>query len=139
MKGVWLFPKTKDRKIYPSCCHFQQQHFEARNLKLENGTVTFKWRDYRNGDKQKHMSLATNEFIRRFLIHVLPDGFTKIRHYGLLSSINKPTRLRLCKKLTNTLVNEFPKDRLSTIELLNLLTGRNVTLCPCCGSDISSG
>jgi len=104
-----------------------------RILKLENGTVTFKWRDYRDGNKQKHMSLSVDEFIRRFLIHVLPDGFTKIRHYGLLSSVNKSTKLRLCKKLTNTLANEFPKDRLSTIELLNLLTGRDVTLCPCCG------
>ena len=76
-----------------------------RILKLENGIVTFKWRDYRDGNKQKQMSLDANEFIRRFLIHVLPDRFTKIRHYGLLSPVNKATKLKLCKKLTNTLVS----------------------------------
>jgi hypothetical protein len=51
-------------------------------------TVSFRWKDYRikTGDRQKVMRLATDEFIRRFLIHVLPDGFHRIRHYGLLAS-----------------------------------------------------
>ncbi len=104
-----------------------------RILKLDNGIVAFRWRDYRDGNKQKLMSLDADEFIRRFLTHVLPAGFTKIRHYGLLSPVNKSTKLRLCKKITNTPKNDFPKDSLSAIELLNLLTGRDVTLCPCCG------
>jgi predicted Zn-ribbon and HTH transcriptional regulator len=102
-----------------------------RILKMENGMITFKWRDYRDGNKLKYMELSVDEFIRRFLIHVLPAGFTKIRHYGLLSPVNKSTKLRLCKKLTNTFAN-IPRGKMSAVELLNKLTGKDVTLCPCC-------
>lgn len=104
-----------------------------RILKLENGIVTFKWRDYRDGNKQKDMSLPVDEFIRRFLVHVLPDRFTKIRHYGLLSPRNKATKLKLCKKLTNTALKYTPKVKMSTLDLLKKLTGKDFTICPCCG------
>ena len=66
-----------------------------RILKLENGIVTFKWRDYRDNNKQKNMDLTDDEFIRRFLVHILPDDFTKIRHYGLLSPVNKICQMPL--------------------------------------------
>ena len=68
-----------------------------RIVKLKNGMVTFKWRDYKYHNKHKEMNGTANEFIRRFLIHVLPTGFTRIRHYGLLSPRNKATKLKLCK------------------------------------------
>ena len=60
----------------------------ARLVSADAETVAFRWKDYRikSGDRQKVMRLATDEFIRRFLIHVLPDGFHRIRHYGLLAS-----------------------------------------------------
>ena len=60
----------------------------ARLVSADAQTVAFRWKDYRikSGDRQKIMRLATPEFIRRFLIHVLPDGFHRIRHYGLLAS-----------------------------------------------------
>lgn len=103
-----------------------------RLLKLEKGIVTFKWRDYRDNNKQKNMDLTVEEFIRRFLVHILPDGFTKIRHYGLLSPVNKSTKLKLCKKLTNTLVNDIPRIKISAVELLIKLTGKDITLCPFC-------
>jgi predicted Zn-ribbon and HTH transcriptional regulator len=62
-----------------------------RLISADAETVTFRWKDYRikNGDRQKVMRLATDEFIRRFLIHVLPDGFHRIRHYGLLASAGR--------------------------------------------------
>lgn len=104
-----------------------------RIIKLEDGVVTFKWRDYKDDSKQKEMNLSADEFIRRFLIHVLPNGFTRIRHYGLLSSRNKTTKLKLCKKLTNTPLNNVPKIKLSTLEFLEKLTGKDFTICPCCG------
>lgn len=104
-----------------------------RILKLEDGLVTFKWRDYKNNNKQKNMNLTADEFIRRFLIHVLPNGFTKIRHYGLLSPRNKATKLKLCKKLTNTIFIDVPKVKLSTLDFLKKLTGKDFTICPCCG------
>lgn len=105
-----------------------------RILKLENGMVTFRWRDYRDGNRQKDMELTADEFIRRFLLHILPDGFTKIRHYGLLSPANKSTKLKLCKKLTNTLPNDTPRIRMTVVEFLEKLTGKDITLCPCCGT-----
>lgn len=103
-----------------------------RILKLENGIVTFNWRDYRDNNKQKNMELTADEFIRRFLVHILPNRFTKIRHYGLLSSVNKSTKLKLCKKLTNTLIKDIPRIKISAVELLKKLTGKDITLCPCC-------
>jgi hypothetical protein len=103
-----------------------------RILKLEDGVVTFKWRDYRAGNKQKEMRLTAYEFIRRFLIHVLPAGLTRIRHYGLLSPRNKKTKLVLCKKLTRTKIQDTPVVKLTALELLEKMTGKDPTRCPCC-------
>lgn len=75
-----------------------------RILKLEDGQVSFKWKDYKDQNKWKVMTVTALEFIRRFLIHILPSGFMKIRHYGLLGNRNKTEKLKVCKVLTNTLV-----------------------------------
>ena len=104
-----------------------------RILNIDEGKVTFKWRDYKDHNRQKEMGLSADEFIRRFLLHVLPSGFTKIRHYGFLSPRNKGSRLKLCKKLTNTASNETPRVKLSAVDLIKKLTGKDVTLCPSCG------
>jgi hypothetical protein len=104
-----------------------------RIIKIEDGRVTFKWRDYKDHNKQKVMELSADEFIRRFLTHILPPGFTKIRHYGFLSPRVKGTKLKLCKQLTKTLLSDTPRIKLSPIELLKKLTGKDISLCPCCG------
>lgn len=104
-----------------------------RILKLENGKVSFKWRDYRDQNRWKVMTVSAEEFIRRFLLHVLPPRFTKIRHYGLLSSRDKEERLLLCKKLTNTPI--LPKTMLTTAEMILKLTGRDITKCAVCGHE----
>lgn len=103
-----------------------------RIIKVENGYVTFKWRDYREGKKEKLMTVTADEFIRRFLTHILPDRFTKIGHYGLLGSRNKTIKLRLCKKLTHTPDNPEPKEKASYLQLLLKLTSKDYSLCPCC-------
>ena len=103
-----------------------------RIIKLEDGYVTFKWRDYRDNNKQKIMSLTVDEFIRRFMMHILPSRFTKIRHYGLLSPRTKNAKLKLCKSLTNTPFIERPIEKLPTLEFLKKLTGKDFTLCPIC-------
>jgi hypothetical protein len=105
----------------------------TRIVKLENGCVTFKWRDYKDNNKQKLMTVSTEEFIRRFLIHVLPDRLMKIRHYGLLGNRNKSTKLKLCKQLTNTPIRLKVKEKLSAMEFIKRLTGKDLSLCPCCG------
>lgn len=69
-----------------------------RLLKLEQDQVTFKWRDYRDG-KEKQMTLHAHEFIRRFLLHVLPRNFYRIRYYGILSSRQRKTKLARCQEL----------------------------------------
>lgn len=102
-----------------------------RILNIEDGKVSFKWRDYKDENKWKVMMLTADEFIRRFLMHILPPGFMKIRHYGLLASRDKTKRLALCKRLTNTPVIE--KSRTSTAVLILKITGRNITICPVCG------
>ena len=71
----------------------------GRLLRLDNGSVTFRWRDSANGNAQKIMTVAAVEFIRRFLMHVLPPGFVKIRHFGFLSNGSRRVSLALCRSL----------------------------------------
>ena len=79
----------------------------SRLVSADATTVTFKWKNYRikNGDRQKVMRLATGEFIRRFLIHVLPDGFHRIRHYGLLASAKRKTNIAKIRTLLDARPN----------------------------------
>jgi predicted Zn-ribbon and HTH transcriptional regulator len=72
-----------------------------RLVSLENGKVTFRWKDYRNGGCQK-MTLTAQEFIRRFLMHVVPSGFVRIRHYGFLANRNRETSLSLIRSRVAT-------------------------------------
>lgn len=93
--------------------------------------VSFKWRDYRDGSKQKIMSLSAIEFIRRFLLRILPPGFRKIRHFGIFASRNKTKRLSLCRKLTCT---RFVLKSESPIERLSRILGPDWNCCPKCKS-----
>ncbi len=104
-----------------------------RILKLEDGQVSFKWKDYKDQNKWKVMTVTALEFIRRFLIHILPSGFMKIRHYGLLGNRNKTEKLKVCKALTNTPIIE--KVKVSTISLIEKILGKKAFLCPCCNSE----
>lgn len=104
-----------------------------RIVSLRNGHVTFKWRDYRDNNKLKYMTVTSEEFIRRFLMHVLPNKFVKIRHYGILSNRNIGIKLKKCKQLTGAILRISPIPRLSSAELLFKLTGIDLNVCPCCG------
>jgi hypothetical protein len=70
-----------------------------RLLDIEDGQVTFRWRDYRDGSAHKTMTLAAAEFIRRFLLHVLPPGFQRIRYYGFLGNRHRQENLQRCRRL----------------------------------------
>jgi Putative transposase/Transposase zinc-binding domain len=70
-----------------------------RLVKLEDGRVTFRYKDYADARQEKLLTLSAEEFLRRFVQHVLPKGFMKIRHYGLLSSRHREERLRLARRL----------------------------------------
>lgn len=104
----------------------------SRLVQLKNDIVTFKWRDYKDHNRNKLMSLHAFEFIRRFLLHILPSGYSKIRYYGLLSCRNHKTKLQLCRKLLH--VKEQTGDVVfNLIDALFDLTGIDVSLCPNCG------
>ena len=71
----------------------------ARLLSLDDAGVTFRYKDYADDQRSKKMTLPAHEFIRRFLQHVLPSGFVKIRHYGLLANRYREANLRICRAL----------------------------------------
>jgi hypothetical protein len=104
-----------------------------RILSIENGCVNFKWRDYKDNSKWKVMTISVDEFIRRFLIHILPNRFMKIRHYGFLGNRNKESKLKICKQLTFTPI--IQKEKASTLQLIQKIIGKDVSKCPNCGSD----
>ena len=105
-----------------------------RIVDMQSDQVTFKYRDRSDNDKIKSMSLDAFEFIRRFLLHVLPDGFMKVRHYGLLSNRNRKTKLGLCKALLGVQFQGDDNGEKKTWEdLLLRLTGVDPRICPTCG------
>jgi hypothetical protein len=70
-----------------------------RLIALKDGQVTFAYKDYKHEQRQKVMTLSADEFLRRFLLHVLPDGFQRIRHYGLLGNRHRAENLARCREL----------------------------------------
>lgn len=101
-----------------------------RIIDIENQEIKFKWKDYKDNSKIKIMTLKAEEFIRRFLMHILPPGFMKIRHYGLLGNRNKSKKLEICKKLTNTEI--IKKIKLPALEILKQILKKDFNLCPIC-------
>jgi hypothetical protein len=71
----------------------------SRLLELRAGRVTFRYKDYADEHRHKTMTLDADEFLRRFVQHVLPKGFVKVRHYGLLANRHRETRLAVCRRL----------------------------------------
>jgi Putative transposase/Transposase zinc-binding domain len=105
-----------------------------RLIKQTNEHVVFRWKDYRTTGraKSKVMTLAVGEFIRRFLLHVLPDGFCRIRHYGLFANGHRANKLALCRQLLDAPQSECerPNDRRTDAETALPV---NPPPCPCCG------
>jgi hypothetical protein len=104
-----------------------------RILAVANGVVTFSYRDRRDADKRKVMSLAANEFIRRFLLHAVPTSFMRIRHFGFLANRRKKIFLSRCRELLGLSPDIQRVDPMATKELVLELTGKDLRLCPRCG------
>lgn len=103
-------PKGKTENVieYVGRYSFRVAISNERIKNIENNSITFEYKDYKDNSKIKEMTISAEEFIRRFLLHVLPDNFTKIKHYGILSNRNKKNNIRLCKLLiSKILTNEF--------------------------------
>ncbi|UWQ57775.1 IS91 family transposase [Leisingera caerulea] len=101
-----------------------------RLISADTDSVTFRWKDYRvkSGERMKVMRLNTHEFIRRFLIHVLPDGFHRIRHYGLLASAARKANISKIRALLGE--KEKRQDDAPAAEIVPLALREP---CPCCG------
>lgn len=106
-----------------------------RLLDMDDGHVTFTWKNYRNGGRQQTMTLGAEEFIRRFLLHVLPNGFVRIRYYGFLANAHREKKLRQCRLLLDAPPSNPPSapETSSWVELLLTLTGIDPLRCPECG------
>jgi len=104
-----------------------------RILKMEDGQVFFLWRDYADGNKKKIMKMEASEFIRRFLLHVLPEKFVKVRYYGLLSNRKSDTMLSRCRRLlacSSKPKNGSPSETWQ--EFLLRACGLDLLTCPYC-------
>lgn len=105
-----------------------------RLIDIEDGAVRFRWKDYRHGHRQKVMTVAADEFIRRFLLHVLPEGFHRIRYYGFLGNRHRAQKLAHCRDLLGMPVPE-PSDGSSKKDYRDRyedLTGHSLRQCPAC-------
>jgi hypothetical protein len=97
---------------------------------LKDGKVKFHYRDYADKSRKKTMELTVEEFIRRFLQHVLPARFCKVRYYGILATRYRHTRPALCHALLNSYYQRAKNK--AWWELLGALTGQNPLICPHC-------
>lgn len=103
----------------------------SRLISLENDMVKFRWKDYRD-HLWKVMALEAKCFIRRFLQHILPCGYYKIRYYGIFSSVHAKTTMQQCFALLNSSPGISQYKGLVITEVLYLITGHDLTKCPQC-------
>ncbi len=100
----------------------------ARLVSMTDDEVAFRWKDYRHHSKSKVMTLEAHEFMRRFLLHTLPDGFHRIRHYGFLANGHRAAKLALCRGLLEVASAEPAAEQARDTAPLH-----RPDRCPCCG------
>ena len=107
-----------------------------RLLSMDDGKVRFRWKDYRDGNRQKTMTLDGGEFMRRFLIHVLPDGFHRIRYFGFLSNCQRARKLALYRELLGMAPPGPAGPPGDYRDRFEALTGRSLRECPHCRTGV---
>jgi len=107
-----------------------------RIIAMGEDKVSFAYKDRRDGNKRKIMTLDACEFIRRFLLHVLPQGFMKIRYFGFLSNKKKQTSIALIRRLVGRKITLPERKKENVRELMLRLTGKDIALCPHCKKGI---
>jgi hypothetical protein len=107
-----------------------------RLLSMDDGKVRFRWKDYRDGDRQKTMTLDGGEFVRRFLMHVLPDGFHRIRYFGFLGNCQRVRKLALCRELLGMAPLGPADPPVDYRDRFEALTGRSLRECPHCRTGV---
>jgi hypothetical protein len=104
----------------------------SRLVSLDDGHVSFTWKDYADGSRIKVMRLSADEFLRRFLLHVLPKGFVRVRHYGLMAGSNVATKLPRCRALLREPARPDPGPKKTWVDRVIEWTGADPTRCPHC-------
>jgi Putative transposase/Transposase zinc-binding domain len=108
----------------------------SRLLSMDDGKIRFRWKDYRDGNCQKTMTLDGGEFIRRFLVHVLPDGFHRIRYFGFLGNCQRVRKLALCRELLGMVAPGPAGPPVDYRDRFEALTGRSLRECPNCRTGV---
>jgi hypothetical protein len=104
----------------------------SRLLTCENGQVRFRWKDYRANGKSKAMTLDADEFIRRFLLHTLPKGFRRIRHFGFLANVCRAAKLARIRAALDVPKPAPAIEPADYRERYAILTGHRIDRCPVC-------
>ncbi|MDZ4687373.1 MAG: transposase [Planctomycetaceae bacterium] len=104
-----------------------------RLVACEDGQVTFRWKDYAGGQAQKTMTLSADEFLRRFLTHVLPRGFVKIRHFGFLANRHRQPQLARARELLKVAEAPPPATAGQPPATSNTENEVDAIRCPACG------
>lgn len=100
---------------------------------MKDGKVTFTYRDRSDENKAKELTVDAEEFIRRYLLHILPSGFMKIRYFGFLASANKKDCIPLIQRLLDPSFKVIEKQEETIQEIMLRLTGHDISCCPECG------
>jgi hypothetical protein len=104
----------------------------SRLVSMDDDRVSFRWKDYADNHRTKVMTVSAEEFLRRLLLHVLPKGFVRIRHYGLLASVNVATKLQRCRQLLGQETPSGPRAAQCWIDRVLEWTGQDPRRCPQC-------
>ena len=99
--------------------------------KIENGIVTFSYRDYNDNNKEKELPLKAYEFIRRFILHVVPHRFVRIRYYGLLCHRLRASKIKECREYYKIKYEKVKKEY-NWIDIYKMVTGIDPGKCPVC-------
>jgi hypothetical protein len=105
-----------------------------RLLDVRDGRVRFAYRNRRQGNRVQTMTLDAHEFIRRFLLHVLPRGFMRLRHYGFLANRHQAQNLRRCRELLGQPAEPPQRRPPTVVQWMHEVTGGDFTQCPACGA-----
>jgi putative transposase len=105
----------------------------ARLVRLDEETVTFTWKDYADHERLREMTLTGEEFLRRFLLHVLPDRFVRIRYYGLFANRHREQALAVCREVLPGPPSRPQPPKTDWRDRLQRLTGIDPTRCEVCG------
>jgi phage FluMu protein Com len=134
----WVVFCEKSQKSYSHILEYLAKYSSRvaisndRIVAVENDSVFFRWKDYQDKGKRKLMELDAVEFIRRFMLHILPEGFCKIRYYGIFASRNRTSKLKHIRKALGRKATKSKYAGLRWNEVLHLLTGIDPLKCPKC-------